>query len=482
MGAVDSGVVDSPFASPLPYSSDSAVAALKTPPYSLEAEAAVLGILLSDNTAFDSVQGVLAETEFYTREHQLIYKAAMALIAAQRVADAITVCEWLRERDELKNIHGGAQYVIDLSLSSASSVNARQYAELVHERAVMRALIQAAEKLCDLAWSAKGLTAAQVLDRAQNMLAEVDARSRRGQGTFRPISEALGDLMTQLDDKEAANGLPTGFTDLDKIMNPMQPGQLIVIGARPAVGKTSKALNIATHAALTLGAKVGFFSMEMSDIELAVRMLSGESGIPSGRFREHRLDDKCWERINGVLARVNSAQFYIDETGGLSIQELKARARVQSKRIGGFDLLVVDYVQLSRAEGRYDNRSVELGAVTSGLKQLAKELKCPVIALSQLNRDSAKGKSKPTISELRDSGAIESDADTILLLHREFVTSHNEEHIYDAEVIVGKQRNGAIGDVPLDYDPTLTRFFNRNESPGRRKREKQRYAGKGDAQ
>lgn len=461
----------------------SRVAMLKFPPFSLEAEAAVLGCLLYDNGCYDTIVGVVAESDFYTYEHQLIFRAVNALVCENRLADTVTVASWLKDRDFLKRVQGGVEYVLELSQTSVSAVNARVYAEVVHERAVMRAIIRAGEKMADIAYDPNGKNARQLLDQAQNLLAEVDSRSRRGEGTFRTLSDALGELMSQLDSKDQPTGIATGYKGLDRLMNPMQPGQLIVVGARPAVGKTSFAVNVAVNVALQSKVTVGMFSMEMTDVELAVRVLSGESGIPSGRFREHRLDAKHWDYINKAMVDLHQANFHIDQTGGLTIQELIARARVQSKRVGGFGLLIVDYVQLAHAEGRYDNRAVEIGAVTSGLKRLAKELNCPVMALSQLNRDAAKEKKMPVISELRDSGSIESDADTILLLHRDYVTTQKEEDMFDAKVIVGKQRNGGIGTVNMDYEPRLTKFFNEGEAPGRNYKHRQptaaQYAAKG---
>ncbi len=456
-----------------------ALSAIKLAPYSLEAEAAVLGCLLYDNASFDVIVGVVAENDFYTGEHQAIFKAAHTLISENRLADAITVAGWMKDRDLLKRVHGGFEYILELANTSVSPVNARVYAEVVHERSVMRAIIRAGEKMADIAYDPNGKNARQLLDTAQSLLAEVDNRSRRGEGTFRTLSDALGELLSQLDNATQPSGIATGYKGLDRLMNPMLPGQLIVVGARPAVGKTSFAVNVAINVALQAKVPVGMFSMEMTDVELAVRILSGESGIPSGRFREHRLDATHWDRINNALAQLNDANFHVDQTGGLTIQELVARARVQSKRVGGFGLLIVDYVQLAHAEGRYDNRAVEIGAVTSGLKRLAKELNCPVMALSQLNRDAAKEKKMPVISELRDSGSIESDADTILLLHRDYVTSQKEEDMFDAKVIVGKQRNGGIGTVNMDYEPRLTKFFNEGEAPGRQYRDQRQYASRG---
>lgn len=440
------------------------------PPYTLESEQAVLGALLRANELYDHVAGQLVAADFYPHDHQRIFRALMMLIEANKPADPIAVGQWLKDRGELDEI--GFDYLVELADGPGSVSGIRAYVEAVREKSTRRAMLQVAIKLSDMAHANNGRTARQLLDEAQSLLAGVDERSHRGQGTFRVISEVFGELMEQLDAgmrNNASPGITLGFHGLDKVVNPLMPGQLVVVGARPAVGKTSLAVNVALHACLSHKIPVGMFSMEMTDVEIAVRILAGYSGVAAGRFREHRLGDKEWDRVNHTLATYNEAPFYIDQAGGLSIQELTARARVANKQVGGFGLLVVDYVQLSRSEtgGRSDTRATEIGMVTSGLKRLAKELGCPVMALSQLNRDSAKENKRPTIAELRDSGSIEADADTILLLHRPFVMSQKPEQEWEAEVIVGKQRNGQIGIVELDYDARLTRFFDHGHAPSR---------------
>lgn len=444
-------------------------------PWSPQAEQAVLGSMLAYNPVCDEISTLLRADEFYTLDHQLIYRAIMALVGAHKPADPITVGEYLQGRGELERIDGGIEYIVEVS-QYGSPTSARTYAEIVHERAIVRALISTALKIEKLAYETAGKTPQAILGQAQELLAQVDARTRHGEATFRPLSEALTEVFATLEDDAAHPGLTTGFADLDARLNPMQPGQLIIIGARPAVGKTSLAVNIAEHVEATYKVNVGMFSMEMTQVEIALRVLSGATNIPAGRFREHRLEAKHWERMQEAMNKLAASRFYIDETGGLTIQEITARARLQAKRIGGFGLLVVDYVQLAHAEGRYDNRAVEIGAVTRGLKQLAKELQCPVIALSQLNREAAKERKLPTIAELRDSGSIESDADTILLLHREYVATQNDNVKHDAMVIIGKQRNGGIGKVDLDYDARLTKFFNAGESPARRIEDARNYS------
>lgn len=442
---------------------------LKTAPQSPEAEASVLSALLQANDAFDNLAGKLAENDFYTHDNRLIFRAIAALLTTQKPADVISVAQWLNDRDELKTA-GGIGYLQELVDGYASVTNVMIYAEIVREKAVVRAVLGAAMKMGDLAHAPGGRTSSQLLDEAQALLAAVDERSRRGEGTFRPIGEAIQELIVQIDaakDSDTPIGLETGFYELDHMLNPLMPGQLVVVGARPAVGKTSFAVNVAMHVAMRALRPVGMFSMEMTDIELAVRILSGFTGMPAGRFREHRFSVPDWERVSDAVGKLVGANLYVDHSGGLSIQELTARARLQSKRVGGFCLLIVDYLQLSRSEGRYDNRAVEIGAVTAGLKRLAKELNCPVMALSQLNREAAKERKRPSIAELRDSGAIEADADTVLLLHRDFVMNQDPLVEFDAEVIIGKQRNGQIGTVHLDYDARLTRFFDKGKAPAR---------------
>lgn len=440
---------------------------LKIPPFSTEAEQSVLGGLMLDPARYDDVHALIGEADFYVTHHRLVFRAIAALCSANRAPDSITVAQWLQDR---KHLDGDLNFAWLQSLIDGvpSTKNIVPYAEIVRERAILRAIMAAAMRMESIATDPEGKSAREILDAAQALLAEVDERTHRGRGSFRQMREVFADVMGMMDDaKSAATGWRTGFIQLDHIMNPMQPGQLVVVGARPGVGKTSLAVNIGCHVAKEFGAHVAMFSMEMTDPEIAIRILGGYSGIASGRFREHRLGEKEWDRINHTLTQYADMPFHIDASGGLSIQEITARARLAKKQIGRLDVLIVDYIQLSRAEGRYDNRAVELGAVTSGLKRLAKELGCTVIALSQLNRDAAKENKRPTISELRDSGSIEADADTILLLHRPFVMNQKGEQEFDAEIIVGKQRNGQIGHVDLDYDARFTRFYDLNQAPGR---------------
>ena len=441
------------------------------PPYAIEAEEAVLGGILRNNEAYDRVAGVLGADDFYVGENREVFRAAQALIASGKLADPITCAQWLKDRGKLPE--GRFSEISDMEIAAPALVNIGSYAAIVRETSIRRAVIAAADEMRTLAHAGRGMESRAILDQAQNLLARVDERSHRGEGTFRAMPTVLAEVLAQLDEQTKGNtslGVTTGFSDLDRTLNPMLPGQLIVVGARPAVGKTSFAVNVAVHAALSQRVTVGMFSMEMTDIEIALRVLSAEAQIPAGRFREHRMGESQWNAIGHAMQRLADLPFHIDHSGGLSIQDLTARARIAAKQVGGFGLLLVDYVQLSRAEGRYDNRAVEIGAVTSGLKRLAKELRCPVIALSQLNRDSAKEGKRPMVSELRDSGSIEADADTILLLHRPYVFSQREDVKFDAEVIIGKQRNGQIGTVDLDYDHRFTQFFNHGRAPGRNDR------------
>lgn len=451
------------------------IATLRIPTWSREAEESVLGGLLIDPARIDEVGALLTEADFYATNNRYIFRAIAALSAVRQVPDAITVAAWLKDRGLLEDNGPSDDGKLNFKLLQAladgvpSAKNVLLYAEIVREKSIRRAVAAAAQRMESIATDSDGRSARQILDEALGLLADVDERTQRGRGTFQRMGDVFQKVLAEVDAAKAgtAGGWKTGFIQLDHIMNPMLPGQLVVVGARPGVGKTSLAVNIGCHVAKEYGAEVAMFSMEMTDPEIAIRILAGYSGIASGKFREHRIGDKEWERINMTLTQYGDMPFHIDASGGLSIQEITARARMARKQIGRLDVIIVDYIQLSRAEGRYDNRAVELGAVTSGLKRLAKELECTVIALSQLNRDAAKENKRPTISELRDSGSIEADADTILLLHRPFVMNQKGEQEFDAEIIVGKQRNGQIGHVDLDYDARFTRFYDLNQAPGR---------------
>lgn len=439
------------------------------PPYSVEAEREVIACVLANNEALDRLAGVIEPADCYVVFHRDALLAAFALVADGKLADAVTVASWLKDHGLLPD--GGVDDLIDMAASSMSAVNVVQYAEIVRERAIRRAIIAAAHDMVATAQDARGLDSRAMLDKAQALINGVDERSARGRGTFRLLGDVVTELVAQVDDAARANsaiGFNTGWHGLDRLMNPMMPGQLVVVGARPGVGKTSLAVNVGLHVATTFRAGVGMFSMEMTDIEVALRVVSGESGVPAGRFREHRMGEREWSAVNGVIKAVHDAPFHIDHAGGLSVQELIARARVAAKQVGGFGLLIIDYLQLMRSEGRHDNRAVEIGEITRLLKRLAKELGCTVMALSQLNREAAKENKRPSIAELRDSGAIEADADTVLLLHRPFVVSQKPECEFDAEIIIGKQRNGQIGTAHLDYDARFTKFYDQGTAPGRK--------------
>lgn len=437
---------------------------------STAAEQAVLATLLQANEAFDHVAPILAPADFYSGDHQAVYRAIAALIESGKPADVITVGQWLKDRNELGRL-GGMAFLAELQTSLGSASSVLHYARDVREQATRRAIFQVSMKLGDMATYADGRDSRKMLDEAQALLAAVDERSQRGRGTFEALGSVLTRVVENIDAAVHADkpiGHQTGFDDLDRILNRMAPGQLIVVGARPKVGKTSFAVNVGMHIA-SQGDPVYMFSMEMTGEEVGTRVLSGHTCIAAGRLREHRISDEHWNAIGRSVSKLADVPFYIDASPALSIQSMRARARVQLKQLGRPPaLIIVDYLQLSGSEGRFDTRAGELGAVTSGLKQLAKEIGSPVMALSQLNRDSSKAGKKPEMHELRDSGSIEADADAILLLHRDYVVSQRQEQMYDAEVNVAAQRNGQIGPVPLDYDPPLTRFFNYGAAPHRR--------------
>lgn len=437
-------------------SDDAALGGVKAPPYSTEAEQSVLGALILNNEALDSVRAVLVAADFYVGDHRDIFAAICALVDAGKIADVLTIAEWLKERGRLEPI--GLEYLHGLADGTPSAASVVQYAQIVHERAVKRAVFSAALKMQDFVFAESGKSARQVLDAAQALLAAVDERCNRGVDVFRDMGSVLVEFMMGLENTSAPEGIKTGLSDLDQVLLPMQPGQLIVIGARPAVGKTSLAVNIALNAVLGQGKSVMMFSLEMSDLEIITRVVSQRTRLASEIFRQRRIPQNSLDRVNAAGAELTDKVFEITQPSGITIERLVALAKEKARQMRGVDLVVVDYIQLMGVERKNDNRSVEIGAISQGLKQLAIALQCPVIAASQLNRDSSKTNRAPTMAELRDGGSIEADADKVLLLHRPYVVSQNKSEIHDAEIWVAKQRGGPIGKVECEYDGSTTRF------------------------
>ncbi len=451
---------------------DSQVELIRLPPHSVEAEQSVLGGLLLDNTAWDKIADFIGESDFYRGDHRLIYRHISKLIGHSRPADVITVAESLESTKELEGV-GGLAYLGALSQNTPSAANIRRYAEIVRERSVMRKLAEVGTEIADGAYNPMGREAGQLLDEAESKvfaISEEGARGRQGFVDIQPLlTQAVEriDLLYNRDNPSDVTGVPTGFTDLDRMTSGLQPGDLVIVAGRPSMGKTSLALNMAEHVALDSKLPVGIFSMEMSGSQLVMRMLGSVGKLDQHKLRTGRLADEDWRRLTDAVGRLNDAPIHIDETAALNALELRARARRLHRQYGKLGLIVIDYIQLMSASSQGENRATEISEISRSLKALAKELSVPVIALSQLNRSLEQRPSKrPVMSDLRESGAIEQDADVILFIYRDEVYNPDSPDKGKAEVIIGKQRNGPIGTVTLVFQGEYTRFANFAD-PGR---------------
>ena len=446
------------------YSPDREVAQLRIPPHSLEAESSVLGGLLLDNSAWDRVGDLLNDSDFYRYEHRLVYAAVGALINGSRPADVITVFEHLQSLGKADEV-GGLAYLNSLAQYVPSASNIRRYGEIVRERAILRKLVSASDEISTTAFNPKGKPVAQILDEAEQKIFNIGEEGSRMKQGFQSMDSLVVDLLDRVqemaDNPNDITGVPTGFHDLDKMTSGLQPGDLVVLAARPSMGKTAFAINIAEHVALNEGLPVAVFSMEMGAAQLAVRVVGSIGRVDQGHLRTGKLTDEEWPRLTEAIERLRTVSLHIDETPGLTPSELRANSRRLARQCGKLGLIVVDYLQLmsgsSGSDG--DNRATELGEISRGLKMLAKELQCPVIALSQLNRGVEQRTDKrPMMSDLRESGAIEQDADIIMFIYRDDYYNKDSKDPGVAEIIIGKQRNGPTGTVRLAFLKPLTRF------------------------
>ncbi|WOB10709.1 replicative DNA helicase [Piscinibacter gummiphilus] len=451
---------------------DDEVARLRIPPHSIEAEQSVLGGLLIDNSAWDRAGDLLNDSDFYRHEHQLIYAAIGGLINNSKPADVITVFEQLQGLGKAEAC-GGLVYLNALAQSVPSAANLRRYAEIVRERAVLRKLVAASDEIATAAFNPQGRPVPQILDEAESKIfkiGEEGSRSRQGFISMDTLVVQLIDRVNELHENgaEEVTGVRTGFYDMDKMTAGLQPGDLIVLAARPSMGKTAFALNIAENVAVNEGLPVVVFSMEMGAAQLALRMVGSLGRIDQGHLRTGKLHDDEWGRLSEAVEKLGKAAVFIDEGSALSPSELRARARRQARQCGQLGLIVVDYLQLMSGSGggSEENRATVIGEISRGLKSLAKELKCPVIALSQLNRSvETRTDKRPMMSDLRESGAIEQDADVIMFIYRDdYYMKEQSKEPGVAEIIIGKQRNGPTGTVKLAFLKPLTKF--ENMAPG----------------
>ena len=448
-----------------PMPNDTPLDALKVPPHSLEAEQSVLGGLLLDNAAADRIGDLLFKPDFYNDAHREVFAAIMDLVAENKPADVVTVAERLASLKKLDYV-GGMGYLGALVENVPTAANIRRYAEIVRDRAILRRLASAAGEIADAAYNPLGREPREILDEAESRVFEIAEQGARGQQGFQELSPLLTQVIERVEllyaRKSDVTGVPTGFTDLDRKTSGLQEGDLIVIAGRPSMGKTALALNIAEHIALSFKLPVAIFSMEMGATQLAMRLLGSVGKLDQHKLRTGQINDDEWARLSDALGKLSDAKMHIDETPALNALELRARVRRLARQYGGkLGAVVVDYLQLMQAVAQGENRATEISEISRSLKALAKELKVPVLALSQLNRGvEARPDKRPLMSDLRESGAIEQDADVIFFIYRDEVYNEASSDKGVAEIIIGKQRNGPIGTVRLAFLGQHTRFEN----------------------
>jgi replicative DNA helicase len=445
---------------------DREVLNVRTPPHSIEAEQSVLGGLLLDNAAWDRVADMVAADDFYRHEHRLIFQHVARLIDASRPADAVTVFESLKNAGKADEV-GGLAYLSTLAQNTPSAANIRRYSEIVRDRSVLRRLVSVGDEIATSALNPQGKDTKTVLDEAESkvfQIAEEGSRSRQGFVEIEPLLTQVVERIQELFERanpSDVTGVPTGFVDVDKMTSGLQPGDLIIVAGRPSMGKTTFAVNIGEHVAIEQGLPVAVFSMEMGAPQLALRMLASIGRIDQQRLRTGRLQDEDWPKLTAAIQKMHDAPMFIDETPALNSLELRARARRLARTCGKLGLIVIDYLQLMSSATQGENRATEISEISRSLKALAKELQVPVIALSQLNRTvEQRADKRPVMSDLRESGAIEQDADVIFALYREEFYNPDTTEKGVAEVLVLKQRNGPTGRLNLRFAGANTRFDN----------------------
>jgi replicative DNA helicase len=444
-------------------SADGAELRLKVPPNSTEAEQSLLGGLMLDNSAWERVADVVVDTDFYRKDHRLIFAAIAALSEDGHPCDVVTVSEFLDNRGELESA-GGLDYLMTLANETPGAANAKAYANILRERAILRALISAGNRISGSAYTTEGRNATELVDEAERLVFEIAEKGARGREGFKSLKQILPATVDRIDMLHQSDGditgIPTGYDRFDKMTAGLQPGDLIIIAGRPSMGKTTFAINIAENAAIGARVPTAIFSMEMPSEQLAFRMISSLGRVDQTHLRTGNFPDEDWSRINTAVQLMSDAPIFIDDTAALSPTEIRARAR-RLKREHGLGLIVLDYLQLMQVHGNTENRATEISEISRSLKALAKELSIPIIALSQLNRSVEQRTDKrPVMSDLRESGAIEQDADIIIFIYREEVYNQDTPRKGVADITIAKQRNGPIGDFPLTFIGRYTKFEN----------------------
>ncbi len=439
---------------------------LRVPPHSLESEQSVVGGLLLDNQAWDRIGDVIRAEDFYRYDHRVIFEHIAKLIDNSKPADVITVYESLQSSGKAEDV-GGLAYLNTLATNTPSAANIRRYAEIVRDRAVLRRLITISDDIATTALNPQGKDTKTILDEAESKIFKIAEDGARGAGGFQDLQPVLSKVVERIDElyhrdsTSDITGISTGFVDLDGKTSGLQPGDLIIVAGRPSMGKTAFSLNIGEHVAVEEGHAVAVFSMEMGATQLAMRLLGSVGRLDQHRLRTGRLTDEDWPRLTYAVEKMQNAQLFIDETPALSSMEVRARCRRLARQCGQLGLVIIDYLQLMGSSSPGENRATEISEISRSLKGLAKELNCPVIALSQLNRSLEQRPNKrPVMSDLRESGAIEQDADVILFIYRDEVYNPDSPDKGTAEIIIGKQRNGPIGTVRVTFLGMYTKFEN----------------------
>jgi len=441
---------------------------LRLPPQAIEAEQSILGSMMLDNRIIDEITSEIESRDFYRSDHQAIYTEILSLNEKGEAADVVTVSESLTNLGDLEQV-GGLSYLSSLAKNTPNSGNVKSYAKIVRDRAILRRLIESANDILTKAYQPEGKKPEEILDFAESVIFEIAKNNNQAKAGFRKIDDLLGEAVDKIEElfktKQTVTGVSTGFTDLDKQTSGLQGGDLVVVAGRPSMGKTSFSMNLIEYAAITQDLPVAVFSMEMPGAQLATRMLASLSRVNSTRLRTGQLENDDWPKLTSAIGLLNQKNIYIDDTPALSPLEVRTRARrLAAEHEHGLGMIMLDYLQLMRGSdtGNNENRTLEISNITRSLKGLAKELDCPIIVLSQLNRSLEQRPNKrPVMSDLRESGAIEQDADVIIFIYRDEVYNPEDEQSKGkAEILIRKQRNGPIGSVVLTFLGKYTRFEN----------------------
>lgn len=433
-------------------------AATRIPPHSIEAEQSVLGAMLLDREAIIIVSEHIKPEDFYRDSHREIYEAVIGLFDKGEPVDLVTLPEQLRRRDTLESV-GGIAFLTDISSSVPTIANAAHYAKIIREKALLRKLIRACGDISNMSFEAAEEIAG-IIEFAEKSVFDI-SQKRTSKG-FSPVKDVLVSSFNRIEElystKGNITGVPTGFIDIDGKTSGLQKNDLILVAARPSMGKTAFALNIAQYAALNTGIPIAIFSLEMSKEQLVNRMICAEANIDSHKLRTGNLEDDDWPKLAGAVSRLSETNIYIDDTPGITIPEMRSKCR-RLKLERGLELILIDYLQLMQGSGRAESRQQEISEISRSLKALAREMECPLLAMSQLSRaPEMRSEHRPMLSDLRESGAIEQDADVVMFLYRDEYYNADTEKKGIAEVILAKQRNGPTGVVELVWLDKFTKF------------------------